>query len=149
MMFHSTWHSAASSKLQQIPQSIDQTSLKMLRKTDEWRFGFFVLLKKLTLSDSLRDAFNPAGAGLQPRNTKQRDGSSIHMLHSWVGVLPKAHGKAQPHLYTLSRIKQDCKSVCRPCSNVERLSDSVPPACVPVKRFWKQYLTAQFYKEQE
>lgn len=139
--------------LQHIPQCIYHTSLNMLRKTewtknniDECRF---VIFKTITFSDSLRGAFSPAAAGLQPRNTKQRDGSSMHMLHSWVGALPKAHGKAQPHLYTLPRIKQDCKSVCCPCSNVEKLSVWVPPACVPVKRFWKQYLATQFYREQE
>lgn len=36
----------------------------------------------ITFSDLLRGAFSPAGAGLQPRNTKQSDGSFIHMLHS-------------------------------------------------------------------
>lgn len=42
----------------------------------------FVKIKKVTFSDLLSGTFSPAGAGLQPRNTKQSDDSSVHMLHS-------------------------------------------------------------------
>lgn len=55
--------------------------------------------------------------------SRERDGHSICMLHSWVGAHPK--DPQEPHLYTLTGIKQDCKSVCCRCSDKGKPSDSV------------------------
>lgn len=74
-----------------------------------------------TIRDSFGGALRPAGVGLPPR--KHQAEREREMLHSWVGAHPK--DPQEPHLYILTGIKQDCKSVSCQCSDMRKPSDSV------------------------
>lgn len=119
---------------------ICHTSRKMLKQTewtknntDECRFVYsFPFESHYTWLIWRR--FEARRSWFAAKETKQRerDGHSICMLHSWVGAHPK--DPQEPHLYTLTGIKQDCKSVCCQCSDMGKPSDS---GCLHQKKlFW-------------